>query len=273
MNRLIKSQVEGLKAKRLRPPASVLLALCCIPFLWYGGTSGAQANAEQSLRGMVVFTDGTPVPNAKVRAFAKCDGLTLSQDTTTAADGSFSFPVFHRLATNPAYSDSDCNQYRFRASKKEDFWLASDDNIFTEVTPTIPTIDLPLRLPSQPVQIVLSIRGGEVNFRVWDVATGKFVQAMLYLERKPVEGKKFGSVEWKTSGISLGDVKLLPPGEYIASVQSFPCGANEYLTVSGPSRSFFVESATRLEETITIDVRNIKPLPTYDGHRRKNCKP
>jgi len=273
MSGLIRSHVECLKAERFRPPASVLLAMCCIPFLWHGGTSGAQANAEQSLRGMVMFTDGKPVPNAKVRAFVKCDGITLTQDTTTTADGSFSFPVFHRMATNPAYSDSDCKQYRFRASKEEDFWLASDNNIFTGTTPTIPMIDLSLKPPLQPVQIVLRIRGGEVNLRVWDVATGKFVQAMLYLERKPVEGKKFGSVEWKTSGDRLGDVKLLPPGEYTVSVQSFPCGVNEYWTVSGPSRSFLVESGTRLEETIRIDVRNIKPLPAGDGHRRKNCKP
>jgi hypothetical protein len=273
MSGLVRSQVERLKAERFRPAVSLILALCCIPFLWHGGTLGAQANAEQSLRGMVIFTDGKPVSNAKVRAFVKCDGLTLTQDATTAADGSFSFPVFHRMATNPAYSDADCDQYRFRASKEEDFWLASDDNIFTGATPKIPMIDLPLKPRLQPVQIVLSIRGGEVNFRVSDVATGSFVQAMLDLERKPVEGKKFGSVEWKTSGDSLGDVKLLPPGQYTVSVQSFPCGVNEYWTVSGPSRSFLVESATRLEETITIDVRNIKPLPTNDGHRRKNCKP
>lgn len=273
MNHLIKSLVKGLTAKPIGFFTPLLLVVCCIPFFGQGGTSGTQAMNEQSFHGVVVFADGKPASDAKVRAFAKCDGITLTQDTTTAADGSFSFPVFHRMASNPTYSDSDCNQYRFRASKKEEFWLASDDNIFTGATPTIPTIDLPFKLPLQPVQIILSIRGGKVNFRVWDVATGKFVQSELYLERKPVEHKKFGSVEWKTSGDDSSDVKLLPPGQYTVSVQSFPCGASEYWTVTGPSRSFVVEPASQLEETITIDVRNIKPLPTYDGHRRTNCKP
>jgi hypothetical protein len=203
-----------------------------------------------------------------------CDSMNLVQSTTTTEDGSFSFPLFHRTMLNGAYSDANCKQYKFRASKVEDFWLITDENIFSGVTPIVPTICIPVPLNTQPIQIVLSVRGGEVSYRVWDIATNRFVSAFLYLQHKPVEGKSFGSAEWKTKGDGSPDTELLPAGEYTVEVESYPCHTDEYWAVKGPVQSFVVKPATHLDEVIEIDVRNIKPLPRFGGRRRlENCKP
>jgi hypothetical protein len=253
--------------------ACILLVLGACSLSWSSSSAGIQSEAEQVIHGSVKFSDGTAVSAAKVTATAKCDGISFTKDTTTSEDGSFSFPLFHLKMLDPNQSEADCKQYQFRASKKADFWLSSDDNIFTGGTPTIPSVDLPLRLPSQPVQIVLSTRGGEIAFLVWDVATNRFVHAMLWLSRKSVEGQKFGSVEWETSDGGKADVQLLPRGEYTVQVQSFPCGADEFWAAYGPVTSFSVQAGVRVEKDITIDVRSIRPLRRYRGHPRGNCKP
>jgi hypothetical protein len=95
----------------------------------------------------------------------------------------------------------------------------------------------------------------------------------LGLDRKAVEGKKFGSMLLATGKDGSADNQLLPPGEYTVEVMSYPCRTDEYWTAGGPASSFSVEPGTHQEEMIRIDVRNIKPSPAYDGHRRTNCKP
>lgn len=249
------------------------MAVCLFLFGFRNAGSKSQIENDPLLSGKVIFADGSPVYGATVDVLAKCNGVNFSRHTITAGDGSFSLPLFHLKMLEPNQSEADCKQYQFRASMKEDYWLPSDDNVFTGGVPTISTVNLPLELPLAPVQIVLSVRGGKVGFRVWDVATSRFVHAEIYVSRKPVQGKKFGSIEWKTRDDGEFDVQLLPPGDYSVEVQSYPCGTEEYFTASGPVNSFIVQPQTFLEEKISIDVRNIKPLPGDHGHQRENCKP
>jgi hypothetical protein len=248
---------------------ALLFLLCSLPLLLQSAPVGTQSDAGQSLRGKVVFSDDAPAGGAKIEATAICEGFGLTQFTTTAEDGTFSFPLFHRKE----HSDVDCKQYRLRASKPEDYWLPSDENIFSGFPPTVHTIDLPVGVDSPPIHIVLNIRGGKVSIRVWDVATSRFVRATLYLERKPVEGKKFGSVTSATGEEGSAAAELLPPGEYTVEVQSYPCHTEDYWTVGGPIESFVVEPGKQLDVIIKIDVRNIKPLSGPHGRRRGKCKP
>jgi hypothetical protein len=236
--------------------------------MWQSLALGTQSDVAQALRGKVIFSDGTPASGAKVEAVAKCDGLGLVQFTTTAKDGSFSFPLFHRNE----YGDADCKKYEFRASKTGDYWLPSDENVFSGLSPSVPTVDIPIGIDSQPIQVVLNIRGGEVSIRVWDVATSRFVRAGFELERKPVEGKKFGSMMSVTGEDGSAVDELLPPGEYTVEVQSYPCHTEEYSTAVGPIESFVVEQGKQLDEIVKIDVRNIKPLSGPSFRRRGKCK-
>ena len=249
------------------------LAICSVSFLCRVDGVRAQTENEPTLQGRVVFSDGTFVSGARVEAVAKCSGVGFVQVTTTSADGSFSFPLFHHKMLEPNQSETDCKQYQFRASKKEDYWLPSDENVFSGLTPVIPVVDLPLKLPLQPVQIVLRTRGGKVSIRVWDVATDRFVRAGFTIDRKPVEGKAFGAILSRTGDDGAPATELLPAGQYTVKVESYPCGTNEYSTAVGPSSSFSVDAANNFDETIRIDVRNIKPLSLYHGQRREKCKP
>jgi len=171
-----------------------------------------------------------------------------SEERTAANDGTFSFPVF----------DPDCNRYRFSASKPSDFWLPSNQNVFTGV-------------PSQPVQIVLGPRGGKVQIQVWDVATDRFIRAQLDISRKTIAGKQFGSLQTATNLDGSAITELLPSGEYSVKVISYPCANVEYWTSNGPASSFIVKPETVLRETLRIDIRNIKPRPRFDGHPRPRC--
>lgn len=273
MNNSIASRAARFATKTVRICVYPLSAFCCFFILCHDARPSAQTDGEPLLRGRVVFSDGMFVPGAKVEATANCEGFNINQTTTTAEDGSFSFPVLPRKMLDPDEREADCKQYRFRASKREDYWLPSDENVFSGVPPIVPTVDLPLKFPLEPIQIVLKVRGGKVSFRVWDVATDRFVGAYLAVNRKPVEGKEFGSMLIRTGDDGSPDTLLLPSGEYSAEVESYPCGANEYWTTVGPVSSFTVQAADNLDETIRIDVRNIRPSPSYDGHRRQNCKP
>ncbi len=234
-----------------------LLAPWSFLLLWQIATLGAQIESAQPLRGRVVFSDGTPAAQATVTATTICNDdpsydvhISHSEVKTTAADGTFSFSVF----------DPPCNRYRFSASKPADYWLASDDSLFTGTPPVIPIIDLSSSAPSQSVQFVLNMRGGEVSLRVWDVATERFVHAEFSLNRKPIEGKQFGSIMTATGDDGLANTKLLPPGEYTVTVSAYPFRKGTYCPVLAPVTSFVVVAGTHLEETIKIDARTIKPL-------------
>jgi hypothetical protein len=239
------------------------LALCLLILCLRPAAIGAQTEKAQPLRGRVVFSDGTPAAQATVRAMTICNDdpsydvhISHSFVETTAEDGTFFFPAL----------DPECNRYRVSASKPSDYWLASDDPVFTGTPPVAPIINLSSSAPTQPTQIVLNVQGGEVSFRVWDVATGRFVHAGFDINRKPVEGKKFGSIMTATGEDGSATTELLPPGEYTVAVSSYPFRKDAYCPVLAPFMSFVAVVGTRLEETIKIDSRTIKPLS-------RNCKP
>jgi hypothetical protein len=256
---LVKSRPQQVKRKLPHVSVCVLVTVCFLLTLPQRCALRAQTENAQLLRGTVVLPDGTPVQGALVTASALCYHRKLSRFTTTAADGSFSFPLF---ATN----DSDCTQYQFSAKKRDDFWMPSDEDVFSGITPEIPTVDVPIVLPSKPVQVVLRIRGGEVSFRIWEISTRRFVHAAFEIRRKPVEGKQFGSILTATGEDGSAFTRLFPPGEYTVSVTSYPSQKDIYCPVLAPATSFVAAAGIRVEETITIDVRKIKPL-------LHNCKP
>jgi hypothetical protein len=248
----------------------LLVGLCFALLLFPSTAIKAQTPSAQELRGEVVSPDGTPVAGATVVATSICEqrfqGDTKarpSKEKTTAQDGTFSFPVF----------EPDCNRYSFSASKKADYWLPSDEDSSTGETPAAPVVVVSDRSATQPIRIVLRVRGGEVSFQVWDIATGRLVRAELGIVRKPVGGKKFGSISIATGKDGSPASRLLAPGEYAVTVRSYPCREKEYWTARGPVHSFMVGPGTHLEETISIDVRNIRPLPVFDGRQVENCNP
>jgi len=267
MQTLLGSYSACVESKTAQICVCLVLLVCVLWFLPQSVASGAQTESPQPLRGNVVFLDGTAAQGAKVRASAICNGVSLVQDATTAQDGSFSFPLFHREI--PDGSDAACTQYRFGASKQEDFWLPSDTRVFTGVEPIVPTVNLPISFPLQPVQIVLRVRGGEVSFRVWEVSTGRFVGAGLDLDGKAIEGKKLGAMLLATGEDGSEDTLLLPPGEYTVKVSAYPARQTMYCPLrESVSSSFIVKPGTRLQETITIDARKIK-LFKFD---QRKCK-
>ena len=249
----------------------LLLAIGLVALLWQVVILRAQTRGTPPLRGTVVLPDGRPAVGATVVAKAACQNplggvvsMGFVKKTVTAGDGTFSFWPF----------DPDCNRYSFSASKQEDYWLPSDQRLFTDVEPSIPAMDLASLSAVKPIRITLGARGGRIAIRVWDIATARFVHAGLELSRKPVAGKSFQGPELTSTGKDgAALVELFPLGEYEVQVRTYPCGKNEYWASNPrPVSSFAVESAIQLEKTIRIDVRNIKPEAS-GGRPQSNCKP
>lgn len=247
----------------------LLLGACLTFSIWQGATLTAKAQGAQRLRGRVTLLDGTPVAEATVRASAICNErnsgdvhIVRTQETRTEKDGTFSFPVF----------DPDCNRYSFRASKLEDYWLPSDEAVFSDTPPSAPAVNLSATTPAQAVQIVLRVRGGKVAFRVWDLATGRFVNASLELRRKS-HGNKYGSILLATGMDGSAATLLVPPGEYTAQLESYPCGNDQYFTLEGPVRSFFVKPGIQMEETIRMNSSNLNSELLFGRRRPQSCSP
>ncbi len=190
-------------------------------------------------------------------------GYHLVRQATAAADGTFSIPAF----------GEECQRYRLTADKRSDFWLETGDAVFYgSSNGTAPTLDFSAVSASAPVTIVLGQRGGRIDFRVWDTATAHFIYAELGIERKLVEGKKFGSMWIATGKDGSVDTLLLPQGEYVASVLQYQCGDKEYWAAAPPQFPFEVTAGIVQEPKIVIDVHSIKSSRTYSNPRGKKCK-
>jgi hypothetical protein len=228
------------------------------------------------LRGTVWFPDGTPVPGATVTATTVCEsgeaGISLVKKATTTPEGTFSIAAFGER----------CHQYRLTANKREDFWLETGGTVepgnmaavfYVSPNGTSPTVDLSsITSPPQPITIMLGLRGGWVDFKVWDTATGRFIYAELSIERKPTEAKKFGSLQIATGKDGSADTVLLPPAEYVASILQYQCGTKEYWAAAPPQFSFEVTAGNKQEPKIELDVRTIKSLKTYANPDGKKCE-
>jgi len=215
-------------------PHGVVL-LVSILVLWHALHCSAWAQVGRTIRGTVLYPDGSAAPRATVTATTICDHASyrLVKQETTADDGSFSIESF----------GEDCYRYRLSANKSGDFWLETGDAASTSPqgvfysgpNGTYPTVDvLSTASPPAPVTIELGQRGGKVDLQVWDRATSRFIYAILSIDRRPVEGKKFGSEEIATGMDGSLDTLFLPPGDYVASVVQYQCKGKEFWAAMPP---------------------------------------
>lgn len=220
---------------------------------------------KDSLRGIVILPSGVPIQGATVTIRTECSGsgFTLSKETTTAPDGTFAVPIF----------GNDCQHYRFSASKKGDFWLETGEAVFYGgPNGASPILDSSSANAFNPVTIKLGVQGGRVDFQVWDSSAGRFIYSLLEIERRPIDHKKYGSMEIATGKDGSADTLLLPPGEYSASVVMYQCGDKQYSAVVYPTLYFSVIPNANQKVKITIDVRTIKNSKTYANPGGEKCE-
>jgi len=227
------------------------------------------------ISGVVRYPNGMPSAGATVSAVTQCEGepgndvhFNYVQEVKTSTDGSFYIPPF---------SASVCNRVRLSAKLVEDLWLKTghdaSDIFYEGDNGTAPVVEA-ARLGSPTVtEITLGARGGQVAFRVRDLATGNFIWAGLYLERIPVCGAKFGSVMTTTGQDGSAVTELLPAGNYRISVERYSCRGAHYFTANPPQETIAVEAGQRVAKDISVDVRLIKPEKIFDNPRGKKCKP
>lgn len=219
-----------------------------------------------NVSGVVQYPDGKPSPGASVIGKTSCNGepYSLVQETITAADGTFHLQ----------FVDAECNRIRLSASKRDEFWLRTGSDIFyTKENGTSPVIELSANGSPSDIVVQLGELGGLVDFRVRDKATERFIYSGLHLERLPVAGAKFGSMDLATGRDGSPDTLLLPEGEYVLSVTRFACNSLEYFAARPLEQSFRVTAGQRMSKVFALDVRQITPLATYNNPRGKLCKP
>ena len=187
------------------------------------------------------------------------------KDVKTSTDGSFYVPPF---------LVSGCNHVRLTAKKVEDLWLKTGHDIFYEGdNGTTPVVEAPSSGSPTTTEIKLGNRGGLVSFRVWDAASHRFIYAELYVKRMPVPGAVFGSMEIATGRDGSPDTLLLPAGRYEISVEQYSCREAIYFTASPPRETLTVEAGKRLTKDVSVDVRLIKAMKSYDNPRGRTCEP
>ena len=185
-------------------------------------------------------------------------------EVKTSTDGSFYFPPL---------LEATCGRVRLSADKREDLWLKTGHDIFDGVdNGTAPIVESPRAGSPATTEIMLGNRGSLVSFRVWDVATGRFIWARLYLERMPVPGVKFGSTLLATARDGSADTLFLPAGQYLVFVESYSCGQIDYTAAERPQETFTVESGQRIAQDISVDVRLIKPMKWGNNPHGRPCK-
>jgi hypothetical protein len=66
---------------------------------------------------------------------------------------------------------------------------------------------------------------------------------------------------------------MLPAGQYEISVQQYSCREAIYFALSSRRETLTVEAGERLSRDISIDVRTIKAMKSYDNPSGKPCEP
>lgn len=219
------------------------------------------------ISGFVRYPNGTPSAEATVSAVTECKemGFSRVQEVKTSTDGSFYVPPFQ---------DVSCNRVRLSAKKVEDLWLKTGHEVFYgSDNGTTPVVEASQSGSPATTEIRLGNRGGSVSFRVWDVASHRFIYAELYVERLPVPGAVFGSMQTGTGRDGSPDTLLLPAGQYKISVEQYSCREAVYFTDTPPRETLIVQAGERMTEDFSVDVRLIKPTKSYDNPRGRPCKP
>lgn len=231
------------------------------------GSTGQEATRNVfKVSGIVQYPDGTPSAGATVTGVTACEGeqYHLFQEAKTAVDGSFDLQ----------FVDSACDRIRLGASKIDGFWLKTGMDIFyAEENGIAPIIEGAATAPPAKAVIRLGARGGLVDFRVWDKATGRFIWALVHLERQPVPGARFGSMDFATGRDGSADTLFLPAGDYQYSVEQYACNSTDYVAASTVDGTLKVEAGHRTAKEVSLDVRKIKPVRLFSNPRGKPCKP
>ena len=192
-------------------------------------------------------------------------GYNRLQEVKTSTDGSFYVPPF---------LDVSCNQVRLSAKKVEDMWLKTGHEVFYEgENGTTPLVEASRSGLPTTTEIRLENRGGSVSFRVWDVASRRFIYAELFVKRLPVPGAVFGSMQIATGRDGSPDTLLLPAGQYEISVDQYSCREAVYFAASSPRETLTVQAGEKLATDFSVDVRLIKAMKSYDNPRGKRCEP
>ena len=138
---------------------------------------------------------------------------------------------------------------------------------------TTAIVEVPRYGTPAKTEITLGNRGAFVSLRVWDTATERFIWTLLHVEREPVSGVAFGSMDAGTGQDGSSDTLLLPAGQYQISVDMYECNGERYITVSPPQVVLTVEAGQRIAKDISVDVRLIKPVKSHSNPHAKPCKP
>ena len=81
-------------------------------------------------------------------------------------------------------------------------------------------------------------------------------------------------MEFATGRDGSADTLFLPEGEYQFSVQLYACNNADYLASARTvHETFRVEAGQRVTKDLSLDVRQIKPLPSHNNPRGKPCSP
>jgi hypothetical protein len=211
------------------------------------------------LRGRVIFPDGTPAVAATVVATTICEtaGVHFVTDTQTSDDGSYVIPSF----------DSSCGHVRFTAEKREDFWLKTGKYVFyPRSNGTTPEVSLLGTVPPDPVTIQLDLRGGELEFRVWDAATNRHIHAGLMIE---CPGEWCGAMSTATGKDGTAHTVFVPARRYRLSLNRYMCGSKTYFPDGGPSMIIDVHEGERQSALVEVDVTAIPD----DNPKGELCRP
>jgi hypothetical protein len=151
-------------------------------FLVLALLSEGQATAPRigGISSIVRYPNGSPIAEAMVSAVTDCGDMpyNLVREVKTSTDGSFYIRPF---------VDASCNRVRLEAKKVDDLWLKTGSDVFFEGdNGTAPVVQTARTGAPENTDIALGKQGAEVNFRVWDKATARFIRAGLYVERIPV---------------------------------------------------------------------------------------
>lgn len=216
------------------------------------------------LRGMVLFPDGTPAAGAIVKAESDCpkNGFTLVNDAVVTSDGSFMIPSF----------DDMCARVRFTASYPSEYWLPTGQPMFClAAAGTSPEVEIGDR-PVDPVSVILGVQGGEVEIRVFDTSSNRFVFGGLYV--RPLcgdEGKGRTSMGTATAKDGGPSRHLLPAGRYRVQLDQFRCNGKVYFPATPPGVEFEVTAAHLTPAVIRVDLSQVDTKSSYDNVEARRC--
>jgi len=179
-------------------------------------------------------------------------------------DGSFSIESF----------DPDCNRIRFTASKAEEFWLKTGDDVFyAQPLGTAPGVELRQGVPPSPITIVLGELGGRIEFRVWDEAIQSLIPAGLEITRKPVGNKVLTALYTAIKNPADSLSRLLPVGLYEVRLNYFDCRGKTYFPRDFPGQPFEIVAEKVERFQLKVNTAELETRSSYANPRAEKCRP